>query len=77
MKVEQSNKRPMEFDKVRIGTVFVHDRRTYIKACRDNEVCAVDLEKGTIIDPTTNDFKDCYIYPGAAIRLNGGAIPFT
>ena len=75
MKVEQSNKRPLEFDKIRVGTVFVCNNRNYIKACNNDTTFAVDIEKGTIIDPTV-DFESCYIYPGAVIRLNGGSVPF-
>lgn len=71
MKVQTTNKRPMEFDKVRPGTIFTSDGKTYMKVVFGDDMLAVEMESGAVINPTASDFKECLIYPGAVIKLYG------
>lgn len=71
MKVETVTKRPMEFEKVRCGTVFTCNGKTYMKVCNSGSHVAADLETGNIIIPNSSEYKECYIYPRATIKLNG------
>lgn len=62
-----AQKRPIEFDKIRNGTVFTMDGNTYIKG--DGKY-AVDLDLGHVIEPgKTGEWTECYIYPRASLKL--------
>lgn len=72
MKVEKTSKHPMELSKVRVGTVFVSGDKVYLKVRFADSEYVVDLEAGTVLNPTPEDgFRDCYIYPKAVIKLEG------
>lgn len=72
MIIEKTSKKPMELSKVRIGTVFVSDEKVYMKVRFADNDYVVDLESGTVLNPTPSDgFSDCYIYPRATIKLEG------
>jgi hypothetical protein len=71
MKVETTSKRPIDFDKIRCGTVFTNNGETFIKINGENDKpLAVNLETGQLDTPISK-FKECYIYPRAIIKLNG------
>ena len=56
----------MEFEKIRSGTVFTFDDKTYLKCEGD---AAVDVMTGEIIHPVGWD--TCILYLKASLRLGG------
>lgn len=54
----------MEFMKIRPGTAFMFEDKTYFKCEGD---AAVDLVSGEIIRPA--NWNTCTIYPGATVQL--------
>lgn len=66
---EMAQKRSIEFEKIRNGTVFTMNGVAYIKG--DGKY-AVDLDTGHVTDPekTGVEWSECYIYPRASLKLN-------
>lgn len=54
----------MEFEKIRKGTVFTFENKTYLRCEQET---AVDLSTGDIIRPV--DWNICCIYPRASLQL--------
>lgn len=69
MYVNKKEKRSIEFDKIRNGTVFMCDGITYLKG---DGVYAVNMETGHVneIAPGSTAWEECYIYPGASLKLD-------
>lgn len=68
MYVVNSDKRTIEFDKIRNGTVFTMDGTSYLKG--DGKY-AVDLKTGHVIEPDKiGEWNECYIYPKASLKLS-------
>lgn len=72
MRIEDKlSKRPMEFEKIREGTVLTCCGRTYLKGAGGS---ATDLETGQVVYPANDAAKKwdkCLIYPGAYVSLHG------
>lgn len=72
MRIEDKpNKRTIEFEKIREGTVLTCDGRTYVKGTGGS---ATDLETGQVVYPANDAAKKwdkCLIYPGAYVSLHG------
>lgn len=71
MNVEMNNKRPMEFNKIRNGTVFKCEDTPYLKGDDDY---ATNLTTGHILKPNdsdqdAHDWSVCYIYPRASLKI--------
>lgn len=68
MRIETEGlKRSIRCKDIRPGTVFIYKGKTYFK-CENN--VAVDLVKGNIL--SADDWDECYMYPGASLRLGNG-----
>lgn len=66
--IETENKRSIEFEKIRNGTVFKCNNQIYLKG---EPPCAVNMDTGEITKVTDDDkWSVCYIYPGASLKLN-------
>ena len=65
MIINKENKQiSMDFEKIRKGTVFTFDGKTYFKCEGDG---AVDLVTGDLIHPANWD--PCFIHPKASLKL--------
>lgn len=62
MYINKENK--MDFEKIRKGTVFTFDGKTYLKCEGD---AAVDLVSGDLIHPA--NWNLCFIHPRASLKL--------
>ena len=67
--IETDNKRSIEFEKIRNGTVFRCADQVYLKG---QAVYAINLDTGDITRVGADETKwsVCYIYPGASLKLN-------
>ena len=69
MNITQSNRRSIEFEKIRNGTVFKYEGDTYIKG---QDKFAVSLETGEIYEVPEGQWNECYMYVHASLNLTGG-----
>lgn len=67
MYVNKKEKRSIEFEKIRNGTVFMCDGITYLKG--DGKY-AVNMETGHVNEVSPDAWEECYIYPGASLKLD-------
>ena len=64
MIINKDRKQKMEFAKIRPGTVFTYEGKTYFRA---QEETAVNLTSGEILHPANWD--ECIVYNKASLKL--------
>ncbi len=64
MLINKERKQTMEFAKVRPGTVFTFENKTYFRA---QEEAAIDLVTGEILHPANWD--ECIVHNKASLKL--------
>lgn len=72
MNIETNEKRTIEFERIRSGTVFECGDKIYLKGKTDNDDVAINLVTGSVIWPdrsVPNKWDKCHMHLNASIKL--------